>query len=100
MKRVFILWLVVTVVSQVTASAAPRLSLDQVFLMADSELKKHQQDPNAYQRPPGYKYAVREEKWLVFYFRKEAVKTLNPHVVFVVVISDKTNQPFLIRNGP
>ena len=92
MKRILILLLVVTVVSQITAFAAPRLSLDEVFRIADAEMKKHQQDPNAYQRPPGYNYALREDLWRVFYNRKTAGKTSTPLAAFVVMVADKTKQ--------
>ena len=92
MKRIVVFSLVVTVVSQFTALAAPRLSLDEVFRIADAEMKKHQQDPNAYQRPPGYNYALREDLWRVFYNRKHAGKSFKPHPAFVVTIADKTKR--------
>ena len=92
MKRIIILSLFLAVASQMIASAAPQLPVDAVIRIADAELRKHQQDPNAYQRPPGYNYAFREDLWRVFYNRKEAAKSLTPHAVFVVTIADKTKQ--------
>jgi hypothetical protein len=92
MKRIVILWVILIVVSQVTLSAAPRLSLDEVVRIADAEMKKHQQEPNAYQRPPGYNYAFREDLWRVFYNRKQTRKSFTPHAAFVVTVADKTKQ--------
>ena len=47
MKRSIILSLFLALASQMIASAAPQLSVDAVIRIADAELRKHQQDPNA-----------------------------------------------------
>jgi hypothetical protein len=90
MKRFAILSLSLFFTSHIAAWAAPRLSPDDVIRVADAELRKHNQDPNAYQRPPGWNYAIREDVWRVFYNRKEAVKSFTPHTLFVVTVADKT----------
>ncbi|HSH40255.1 MAG TPA: hypothetical protein VK993_15895 [Chthoniobacterales bacterium] len=92
MRRIVILYVIFAVVSQITASAAPRLSVEQVIRIADAELTKRQHSPSAYQRPPGYNYAFREDLWRVFYNRKQAAKSFTPQPVFVVTVADKTKQ--------
>ncbi len=76
---------------QLIAAAAPRLTADEAIRIADEQMRRHQQNPNAYQRPPGWNYAFRENLWRVFYNRKP-VQNFTPHVVFVVTIADKTKQ--------
>jgi hypothetical protein len=97
MKRIAISCFGLLLASQVAAFAAPRLSVDEVIRIADAEVRRHRQDPSAYQRPPGWNYAVREDLWRVFYNRKQAAKTFTPHAVFVVTIADKTKQTTFAR---
>jgi hypothetical protein len=97
MKRIAISCLSLLLASELAAFAAPHLGADEVIRIADAEVRRHGQDPNAYQRPPGYNYGLREDLWRVFYNRKEATKTFTPHVVFVVTIADKTKQTTFTR---
>jgi hypothetical protein len=97
MKGIAILCVLLAAVTGSPASAAPRLSAADAIRIADAEMQKHQQNPSAYQRPPGYNYAFREDLWRIFYNRKEAAKSSTPHPVFVVTIADKTKQTTFSR---
>jgi hypothetical protein len=88
--------LVVLLASCVLAGAAPRLSSAEVIRIADTEATRQHYDLGAYQRPPGYNYAFKEDLWRVFYHRKHIKGTGTFGKDFTVTIPDKTKKATLV----
>jgi hypothetical protein len=96
-KRFSLAVALVVVLSTLVAAAEPRLSVDQVVRIANSEAKRRGWDLRKFGRPePHYNYTQRDDTWAVFYEGKphNGFGEVGNH--FTVYVVDKTKEVWLI----